>query len=131
SLWGEPPLRTLGAKPRPLPFPKTPPVAGHEACVPRLVDPIVVRATHRLDHPALVTRQRWPSLLGDAKPSPSETAPDGDVLAGLQGVPIHAADTRLMEGRARSEPGRGINAASDSDVRTSAETSERQRELLA
>src|SRR5262249_55980383 len=92
------------------------PVGRKELFVAGLVDPVVVRPRHDLDRPDLVGGEARPALRLRLAPRRTFALGHRHDLALLQRSALHAADAGLVEGRARAQPGRRIDAAGDGDV---------------
>ena len=84
--------------------------------MPRLVDPVVVRARHGFDLCRREVEMSGRAASADPTAGGASGVADRQHLPLLEGVAVDAADARLVEGRARAEPGLGCDPARDRHI---------------
>ena len=104
------------------------PVALQEHAPARLVDPVVVGAGHDLDPPDPVVGDRRAAIRAHPPARRADAGAcggaEGQALAGLQRMAFHAADAGHVEGRARAQHRRRLDAAGDRQTGAGAHTRE-------
>src|SRR5580700_2914996 len=116
GLLSEGPLRSIEPEAGAVTLRRQLPIGRQKALVAGLVDPFVVRSRHHFDSPDLVSREGRPTFRLRLSPSGPVALGDRHDLALLQGAPLHAANARLVEGRARAQPCWRVDAAGDGDI---------------
>ena len=92
------------------------PVALQEHALALLVDPVVVGAGDDLDLPAVLGGDGRAAVQAHAAAGRAVCAAHGQVLALLERVALQAADAGHVEGGARAQHGRRLDAAGDGEV---------------
>ena len=100
------------------------PVALQEHALARFVDPVVVGAGDDLDLPAVLGGDGWAAVQAHAAAGRAVSGAHGQALALLERVALHAADAGHVEGRARAQHRRRLDAAGDGQVGAGADARE-------